>query len=638
MFGTSISGATVSDFNDVADFYSAGWSGSAYPNATSTVSFWNETTGSIEYASSDTQSLTDKGCWVFLYGNQSPTMKTEGVLNDHQVDGSSKVFSITRQGPNALSAGWNMVYNPYQAKLDWNAVYDSNNSAVIEDQFLIFDTQERRFRRYGVNTSGIHWSTPQEAGEDSVAMRYVNPGQGFWVRVKSGVSSGSFTLDPTMIDNDGTAVDFIRSAGEDSYEVLVEVENDNGATRMLLRFGADGSAVEYRDGDMSYLSSSTQLGESAVVVDGQKYVAKGLPLEAFDAALYVKSRANMVSTIRVIEVLGVPNVCAHIEDHETGGVMVLEEGAELTFTLPAQQAEEGRFTLHSVPFGVVEGLSPDCPDSEAGAIVMELGEAVVDVVVTNYETMEVAAMLFQETGTLEIPMAPGEYAIMMDAQEGTSFCRGGRRHALIAPGEQPELLGLEPMPSDCNAGMASLAFELYGSGDYQTELMQGNESVWSSTLPSGEHLLEGIAPGNYVLKVDHACLETYEFVSLLDDAAPGLNAVYNGFVPVESNGGAWLEAACTVCETGDGFGYTWLLDGEEVGSDAPLAVRVEQVGTYALELVSHGFACTESESFEITVGKYLQDQSVGLEWLGIHNGMLGVELDREWKGAMSACL
>ena len=634
MFGTSISGATVSDFNDVADFYSAGWSGSAYPNATSTVSFWNETTGSIEYASSDTQSLTDKGCWVFLYGNQSPTMKTEGVLNDHQVDGSSKVFSITRQGPNALSAGWNMVYNPYQAKLDWNAVYDSNNSAVIEDQFLIFDTQERRFRRYGVNTSGIHWSTPQEAGEDSVAMRYVNPGQGFWVRVKSGVSSGSFTLDPTMIDNDGTAVDFIRSAGEDSYEVLVEVENDNGATRMLLRFGADGSAVEYRDGDMSYLSSSTQLGESAVVVDGQKYVAKGLPLEAFDAALYVKSRANMVSTIRVIEVLGVPNVCAHIEDHETGGVMVLEEGAELTFTLPAQQAEEGRFTLHSVPFGVVEGLSPDCPDSEAGAIVMELGEAVVDVVVTNYETMEVAAMLFQETGTLEIPMAPGEYAIMMDAQEGTSFCRGGRRHALIAPGEQPELLGLEPMPSDCNAGMASLAFELYGSGDYQTELMQGNESVWSSTLPSGEHLLEGIAPGNYVLKVDHACLETYEFVSLLDDAAPGLNAVYNGFVPVESNGGAWLEAACTVCETGDGFGYTWLLDGEEVGSDAPLAVRVEQVGTYALELVSHGFACTESESFEITVGKYLQDQSVGLEWLGIHNGMLGVELDREWKGAM----
>ena len=44
MFGTSISGATVSDFNDVSDFYSAGWPGSAYPNATSTITFWNEST------------------------------------------------------------------------------------------------------------------------------------------------------------------------------------------------------------------------------------------------------------------------------------------------------------------------------------------------------------------------------------------------------------------------------------------------------------------------------------------------------------------------------------------------------------------------------------------------------------------
>ena len=178
--------------------------------------------------------------------------------------------------------------------------------------------------------------------------------------------------------------------------------------------------------------------------------------------------------LRVIEVLGVPNVCAHIEDHETGEVMVLEEGAELAFTLPSTQAEAGRFTLHSVPFGTVEGRSPDCPDSEAGMIVVELGEAVADVTVTNYETMELAATLFQETGTVEIPMGPGEYAIMVDAYEGTSLCRGGRRQVSIAPGEQPELLGLEPMPSDCNEGMASLAFELYGSGDYGTTLMQGS--------------------------------------------------------------------------------------------------------------------------------------------------------------------
>ena len=638
MFGTSISGATVSDFNDVSDFYSAGWPGSAYPNATSTITFWNESTGAIEYASSASTSLTDRGCWVLLYGSQSPTMKTEGALNDHQLGGSDKVFSVTRQGPVSASAGWNMVYNPYQARLDWDAVIDGNsNSAVIEDQFLIFDTQDRRFRRYGKTNSDVQWSNDTEAGEDSIAMQYVNPGQAFWVRVKSGVSSGSVTLDPSMIDNDGSAVEFIRSASEGSYEVLVEVENDNGASRMLLRFGADGSAVEYREGDMSYLSSSTQLGESAVVVGDQKYVAKHLPLEAFDGELLVKSRANMASVLRVIEVLGVPNVCAHIEDHETGEVMVLEEGAELAFTLPSTQAEAGRFTLHSVPFGTVEGRSPDCPDSEAGMIVVELGEAVADVTVTNYETMELAATLFQETGTVEIPMGPGEYAIMVDAYEGTSLCRGGRRQVSIAPGEQPELLGLEPMPSDCNEGVASLAFELYGSGDYGTTLMQGSTEVWSDILQAGEHVLEEIAPGDYFLKVQHACLQTYEAVSLFDDMATNLSVQYNSFVEAEANGGAWLEASCPSCETGDGYGYTWFLGGEEVGSDAPLAVRVEQVGTYSLELETYGWSCSASASFEMTVGKYLEDQNSELEWLGMHGGQLGVRFPEVWTGVEIDC-
>ena len=231
-------------------------------------------------------------------------------------------------------------------------------------------------------------------------------------------------------------------------------------------------------------------------------------------------------------------------------------------------------------------------------------------------------------------MAPGEYAVMMDAQESTTLCRSGRRQVLIAPGEQPELLGVEPMPSECNEGMASLAFELYGSGDYQTDLMQGNTSVWSETLTAGEHVLEGIAPGNYVLKVDHVCLETYEFVSLLDPLAPEVEVEYSGFVQANTNGGASLQATCPACLTGDGYGYTWLLDGEAVGADAPLEVQVEQVGTYPLQLLTHGLDCEVRIPFEITVGKYLTEVTSELNWLGIHNGMLGVELEREWKGAV----
>ena len=633
MFGTSISGATVSDFNGTDDFYSAGWPSSDYPNATSTVSFWDESTGSIEYASSDSEDLSDRGCWVLLYGTQSPTMKTEGTLNNHQLGGANKVFDVTRQGPNALSAGWNMVYNPYQARLDWDALYDAHsNSAVIEDQFLIFDTQARRFRRYGKNTAGVQWSNDLEAGEDSVAMRYVNPGQGFWVRVKSGVSSGSLTLDPSMIDNDGTAVDFVRNAQVGSQEVLLEVSNANGNSRMLLRFGPGGSAVGYEEGDLSYMGSSTMVGECALVVGGQKYVAKNLPLEPYEGELFVRSRANMPSVIRVLEVLGNPGICAHIEDHETGEMMVLEPGAELAFTLPSQQAEDGRFTLHSIPFGTVEGHSPHCPDSEAGMIELELGNAVADIRVTNYETMEVAATLFQKTGVVEIPMAPGEYAVRIDAQEGTSKCRGGRRQVLIAPGEQPELLGLEAMPSECNADMAALAFELYGAGGYVTTLMEGSTQIWSDTLPAGEHVLEGIAPSEYILKVEHACLSTYAFISLLDEQVADINVVFNGLVQAEPDGGAWLQATCPECGAGEGYGYTWLLEGEEVGNDGPLSVHVEQWGTYDLELVTYGMECGVGTSFEITVVKYLQEEASALEWLGLHAGQMGVRFPQIWSG------
>ena len=635
LYGSPVNNATVSDLNTSEDFYTSGWPGSAYPNSSSTVLFWNEVTGQIESPASENESISDRGCWVMAYGSQSPTMIAIGGLNDHKIGGVAKDFTVTRQGPSAEFEGWNLVFNPYQAILDWDAVIDasSGNNAVVEDQFAVYDTQDKRFRRYGKSTAGVTWSNAQEAGEDSLAMRYINPGQGFWVRVKDGVSSGTLSLDPTMVDNDATAVGFIRNAEEGTANVLVEFENAYGATRMFLEFSENGSIEEYRDGDMSFIrSTSIRSGEGAFIVGDQKYVAKRLPLEAFDGELFIESKANFATTMRVVETNGQMPVCAHIVDHVTGEVLVLQEGEELNFTLEGDVAEAGRFTLHSVPFGAVEGLAPDCPDSEEGMILLELGEAVADLTVTDYNTMEIAATLYQQTGMVELPIAPGEYAVMMNADEESSLCRGGRRQVVVAPGEQPELLGVNPMPSECNQGAASLAFELYGSGDYHTELMQGNASIWSETLAAGEHLLEDIVPGEYMLKVDHTCLQDFEWVSLWDDDVPSVALEYSGFVQAEANGGAWIEAACPSCTTGEGFGYAWFLDGEEVGSDAPLAVRVEQVGTYSLELMTYGFNCDASADFEVTVGKYLTASPEGLHWLGPQGGQLGVVFSEAWAG------
>ena len=636
MFASSIDGLTVGDLDGINGFYLAGWPGTNWPNTFPSVQFWDESTGTLITPSSNDDLLAEYGgCWIAIGASQSPTMLTSGALTGHKLGTDSKTFTVTRSGPDANMEGWNLVFNPYQGRLDWHRVMDAayGNGAVIEDQYSVYDTQLRRHRRYGTNFSGVDWA---DAGEQTAdvndSLRYINPGQSFWVRVADGVSSGTFTLKPEMIHNYGDGTAFIRSAQAGVVEVILESENVFGATRTVLRFSESGDMEGYVQGDMSFLeSNSVKAAEMAFIAEGQHYVGKHLPTEAFDGELFVRSRANFPTTMRVVEILGEPEICAHIVDNETGEVMVLEEGEEISFVLPATVASEGRFTLHSVPFGRVEGLSPECPDSEEGMIVMELGEAVADLTVTDYSSMEVVSTLYQQTGTVEMPIAPGEYAIMMLADEETTLCRGGRRQVQVAPGEQPELLGVDAMPAECNEGMASLAFELYGAGSFETALMQGNEEVWSETLEPGEHTLTDIVPGDYILKVDHTCLQDFEWVSLWDEDMSNVQVEIPSFIETEQDGGAWIEAECVGCTYGEGYGYYWLLDGEWAGENEPLGVRVDTAGVYTIEWYTYGLACDEEFEAEVAVGKFLLHGLEKIEWLGIQGGQLGVRFPEAWR-------
>ncbi len=118
MYGTSISGATVSDFNGtVSDFYSAGWPGSDYPSSTSTISFWNESTGSIEYANSSSTSLTDRGCWVLLYGTQSSDDEDGRDLERPQVGWIQQDLQRDAPGPSFCFGGMEHGVQPLPSAL-----------------------------------------------------------------------------------------------------------------------------------------------------------------------------------------------------------------------------------------------------------------------------------------------------------------------------------------------------------------------------------------------------------------------------------------------------------------------------------------------------------------------------------------
>ena len=204
------------------------------------------------------------------------------------------------------------------------------NAAIIEDQYAIYDTQEKAFDRYSkVNTD------PQSQFASSA--QCIEPGQSFWVKMKNKPASGcavsSLVIQPNFINNDGPAAEFVRSAEEGVSTIILETENAFGATRSLLRFHEGGDAEGYVDGDLSHLSStSVKRGELAVQVGEERYVAKSLPLET-ESELFVRSRANSPTTLRVVSVTGDPGLCAHITDHETGAVLLLKAGQEIQFTL-----------------------------------------------------------------------------------------------------------------------------------------------------------------------------------------------------------------------------------------------------------------------------------------------------------------
>ena len=165
---------------------------------------------------------------MVLYPTQSPTFKLSGQLRSHDLD-ASKSVTITRSvyesgiwtGSNVTDSsqgGWNMVPNPYQARLDWHLI-QAENADVVEDQYLIFNTDTRDFQRYSAG------------GLDSLQIngnRYIEPGNSFWVRLREGESSGTFVVPAAAIDNASAGGSFVRSDEEDQVIVL-ELQNEFGS-------------------------------------------------------------------------------------------------------------------------------------------------------------------------------------------------------------------------------------------------------------------------------------------------------------------------------------------------------------------------------------------------------------------------
>ncbi|MCH1576462.1 MAG: hypothetical protein L7S67_09325, partial [Flavobacteriales bacterium] len=188
LFASPIKNLTAGDLSNIDGYFLAGFPGTNWPGSFPTLLFWDEVNGEfVEPANLNTPLDTLGGAWIFLAGFQTPDMKTDGVLESH-VATDAKTFNVTRSGADTGLKGWNLVYNPYQALLDWNKVIEPShgNDLLLEDQYAIYDTQLQRFRRYGTDFDGVDWAAGEQEVDVAAGMRYIKPGQSFWVRVADG--------------------------------------------------------------------------------------------------------------------------------------------------------------------------------------------------------------------------------------------------------------------------------------------------------------------------------------------------------------------------------------------------------------------------------------------------------------------
>lgn len=164
----------------------------------------------IDYEN-ESQLVPGKGyLWAIA---EKTTLQASGRLNNGSIE-----QTMTCQG--RLYAGYNLVGNPYQAYLDFDA-FCSDNSEVLEQQaYSLLDADKRGYVTY----------CPGASDNPDYAPRYLHPHQGFFVQAKYDNSRLRFDPDQTVV----TPLSDFRKGGKNhpllSFSVTDQVGTKDYAT------------------------------------------------------------------------------------------------------------------------------------------------------------------------------------------------------------------------------------------------------------------------------------------------------------------------------------------------------------------------------------------------------------------------
>ena len=245
------------------------------------LSHWHmdDYTVNIPYPNQETQFIPGKGYlvtvdmsywWNYnLNGNtiskQAQFMQNRGTLNNGEI-----TIPVTYTAANEWTglAGYNLLGNPYQSYLDFDAFVAGNSTLLANSNFAntyaVYDPNEGNYIQYMSGSS----KGSRAAGQ------YINMHQGFFIQVNTG---GTATFTNAMRSNEGTPnfrgeqpayplINFILTDNEGNTDLAIlelnRPENDGAkklrvgdpAGRIYFRYDNENLAIYFRNSDKDYQS------------------------------------------------------------------------------------------------------------------------------------------------------------------------------------------------------------------------------------------------------------------------------------------------------------------------------------------------------------------------------------------------
>ncbi|MCC2547141.1 IPT/TIG domain-containing protein [Hymenobacter sp. BT175] len=193
----------------------------------------------------------------------SQTVDFVGTLNS-----GTYAMSLARNGDttrNAAAAGWHLVGNPYPAPIDWNLVGLADRTGLTGTMY-VFESRDTYTGSYRSYINGMGSGGPLIAS-----------GQGFFVRVAPGQTTGTLTLrNGHRVTSYADQATFRRSAPDTRPRLQLQLQSGSSQDALFVYVEAGATAGLDNGFDAEKLRNTTSLNLSAMASTGQSLSIQGL--------------------------------------------------------------------------------------------------------------------------------------------------------------------------------------------------------------------------------------------------------------------------------------------------------------------------------------------------------------------------